>query len=83
MDKKYSKDQIYDFLYNTLNEDFEIDKSSIKENSNLFEDLDLDSIDAVDLAVRLQEWTNKRISPDEFNQIRTVEDVVEVIYSLL
>lgn len=83
MDKKYTKTEIYEYLCNTLNKDFEIDKASITEESNLFDDLDLDSIDAVDLAVRLQKLTDKRIPPEEFKQIRTAGDVVEVIYNLL
>jgi len=83
MDKKYTKEEIFDKLCEILNEDFEIDKASINGDANLFTDLDMDSIDAVDLAVRLQQFTDKRISPEEFKQIRTVNDVVEAIYSLL
>ena len=83
MDTKYSKEDIYNYLCDTLNDEFGIDKASVKLNSNLFEELDLDSIDAVDLAVRLQKFTDKRISPEEFKQIRTVNDVVEAVYKLL
>ena len=83
MDKKYTKEEIFDKLCEILNEDFEIEKALINGDANLFTDLDMDSIDAVDLAVRLQQFTDKRISPEEFKQIRTVNDVVEAIYSLL
>lgn len=83
MDKKYSKEEIYNYLCDTLYEEFEIEKSLIKHSSDLFEELDLDSIDAVDLAVRLQQFTDKRISPEEFKQIRTVDDVVEAVYKLM
>ena len=83
MDKKYTKEQIYEKLCEIISEEFETDKELIKPESNLFEDLDLDSIDAVDLAVRLQQYINKRISPEEFKQIRTVNDVVEAVYNLL
>lgn len=83
MDKKYSKEEIYNKLCEILAEEFEIDKSLMNNNANLFTDLDLDSIDAVDLAVRLQQYTDKRISPEEFKKIRTLSDVVETIYSLL
>ena len=83
MDKKYSKEDIYKKLCEILEEEFEIDKSLFKGDANLFTDLDMDSIDAVDLAVRLQQYTEKRISPEEFKQIRTLNDVVEAIYSLL
>ena len=83
MDKKYSTEEIYNKLCEILEEDFEINKSLINGDANLFTDLDMDSIDAVDLAVRLQQFTDKRISPEEFKQIRTLNDVVEAIYNLL
>ena len=83
MDKKYSKEEIYNKLCEILEDEFEIDKSLMSREANLFTDLDLDSIDAVDLAVRLQQFTDKRISPEEFKQIRTLNDIVEAIYDLL
>lgn len=83
MDKKYSKEEIYNKLCEILEEEFEIDKASLNSDANLFTDLDLDSIDAVDLAVRLQQFTDKRISPEEFKQIRTLNDVVEAVYNLI
>lgn len=83
MDKKYSKEEIYNKLCEILAEEFEIDKSLMNDDANLFTDLDLDSIDAVDLAVRLQQFTDKRISPEEFKKIRTLSDVVEAVHSLL
>lgn len=83
MSKKYSKEQIFDKLVEILSEEFEIEKSVITSEANLFTDLDLDSIDAVDLAVRLQQYCEKRISPEEFKQIRTINDVVEAIYGIL
>ncbi len=83
MDKKFSREEIYNKVCKILEEEFEIDTSLLDKNANLFTDLDLDSIDAVDLAVRLQQFTDKRISPEEFKQIKTLNDVVEAIYNLL
>ena len=83
MAKKYSKDDIFNKICEILESEFEIDKSLLKHDANLFTDLDLDSVDAVDLAVRLQQYSNKRISPEEFKQIRTLNDVVEVVYKLI
>lgn len=83
MDKKYSKEDIFNKICEILENEFEIDKSALVYDANLFTDLDLDSIDAVDLAVRLQQFTDKRISPEEFKQIRTLNDVVETVYGLL
>ena len=83
MDKKFSKEQIFNKLAEILEDEFEIEKDAIVEEANLFADLDLDSIDAVDLAVRLQQFTEKRLSPEGFKQIKTVSDVVNAVYSLL
>lgn len=83
MDKNFSKEDILAKLREILTEEFEIEESLITNDANLFTDLDLDSIDAVDLAVRLQQFTEKRISPEEFKQIRTINDVVEAVYNLL
>ncbi len=83
MDKKYSKEEIFNKLCEILEEEFEVDKSLLFPEANLFTDLELDSIDAVDLAVRLQQFTEKRISPEEFKKIRTLNDIVETIYKLL
>ena len=83
MDKEFTKDDIFVKLSDILKEEFEIEESLIKNDADLFVDLDMDSIDAVDLAVRLQQFTDKRISPEEFKKIRTVKDVVDAVYDLL
>lgn len=83
MGKKYSQEEIYEKLKTILVDDFEIAPEKLALDANLFEDLELDSIDAVDLAVKLQEFTEKKISPENFKQIRTVNDVVLAIEELL
>ena len=83
MAEKFTKEQIFDELKKVLVEELEIAEKDIMPDANLFEDLDLDSIDAVDIAVRMQKFTDKKLSPAEFKQIRTVSDVVEAVYGLL
>ena len=83
MAEKFTKDEIFDELKKILVEELEIAEDDVKLEANLFEDLDLDSIDAVDIAVRMQKFTDKKLSPAEFKQIRTVNDVVEAVYALL
>ena len=83
MDKKFTREEIFNKLSDILVDDFEIDKALITPEANLFEDLDLDSIDAVDLAVKLQYFTDKKISPENFKQIRNIEDVVNAIEELI
>lgn len=81
--KKYTRDEIFDKLKSILVEDFEIEEEKIQAETNLFEDLELDSIDAVDLAVKLQGFTQKKIPPENFKQIRAINDVVLAVEELL
>lgn len=66
-----------------LADDFEVDASSITSETNLFTELDLDSIDAVDLVVRLQQETGKKVDPADFKHIRTFGDVVAAVSKLV
>lgn len=83
MSKTFTHDEILNKLTEILVEDFEIDADLINPEANLFDDLELDSIDAVDLAVKLQYFTDKKIAPENFKKIRTVNDVVNAIEELL
>lgn len=83
MAKEFTREEILNKLTEILVEDFEISEDLIKPEANLFEDLELDSIDAVDLAVKLQYFTDKKIAPENFKKIRTLDDVVNAIEELL
>ncbi len=78
-----SKDAIYNYLSEILQELFEVEASDISLEANLYEDMDIDSIDAVDMIVKLKEFTGKKMQPSDFKQVRTVQDVVEAVYKLL
>ena len=66
-----------------LVEEFDVDEAKLKPEAQLFTELDLDSIDAVDLAVRLQQETGKKIDPEDFRRIRTLQDVTEAVAKLV
>ena len=66
-----------------LVEEFECDPARLKSDTNLFTELDLDSIDAVDLVVRLQQETHKKVDPEDFRQIRTLGDVAVAVSKLV
>ena len=70
-------------LVEILVEMFELEAEDIKPEANLVDDLDIDSIDAVDLIVRLKELTGKKVDPEEFKNIWTVDDVISAIEGLL
>jgi len=77
------KEEIYPWLVSMLHEMFELDAAKITLDAHLYNDLDIDSIDAVDLAVRLKQLTGKRLQPDVFKKVRTVGDVVDALAELL
>lgn len=66
-----------------LVEDFECDPARLTQETDLFTELDLDSIDAIDLVVRLQRHINKKVDPEDFRQIRTLGDVVKAVSKLV
>jgi len=78
-----SREEIYEKLSEYLQDLFEVPEDEITPDAKLFEDLDLDSIDAVDLVVKLQELTGKKIPPEEFKTVRTVQDIVERVHDLV
>jgi acyl carrier protein len=75
-------DNNLDLLRRVLTEEFDISAEAIVPDAQLYEALDLDSIDAVDLLVRLKEETGKKVPPDQFKSVRTVGDVVKVLDAL-
>ena len=62
---------------------FEVDEEAIIPEARLYQDLELDSIDAIDLVVHLQKLTGKKIKPEEFKSVRSVNDVVDAVERLL
>ena len=76
------KNQLYDQLKNILIDQFELDEASISPDANLYDELELDSIDAVDLLVQLKNITGKKISPDDFKDVRTINDVINALTDL-
>ena len=64
--------QLKDLLVNY----FELPENMISHETDLYEELELDSIDAIDLMVKLRELTDLDIKPEAFKKIRTVGDVV-------
>lgn len=78
-----SKEEILNKLRSVISESFQLDPETIQPESNLFKDLDLDSIDAVELAIQLQNITGRRVKAEEFKHVRTVQDVVDTIHRML
>ncbi len=78
-----SPEEIYQRVLAVMEELFEIDPQQVSLQSRLYEDLDIDSIDAVDLVVELKNITGKKLQPDDFKSVRSVQDVVDAVSRLL
>jgi acyl carrier protein len=78
-----TKEQIFERLKQVLQETFDIDPARITMSARLYDDLDIDSIDAVDLMVKLRPLVEKRLQPEAFRSVRTVGDVVDALYGFL
>ncbi|CAG21990.1 acyl carrier protein [Photobacterium profundum] len=78
-----NRNEVFNQVRDALVELFELDADDIKPEAQLYQELDLDSIDAVDLVVHLQNLTGKKIKPDEFKAVRTVDDIVDAVVDLL
>ena len=77
-----TREEIFEKLKSILEEMFEVEPNDVVMEAQLYDQLDIDSIDAVDLIARLSEITGIRVEPEQFKSVETVNDVVEVIYSL-
>lgn len=77
------KNEIFEKMRKALVEDFDIDEAKITPEARLYEDLELDSIDAVDLIVKLKSMLPRNINPEVFKSVRTLQDVVDAIYNLI
>lgn len=78
-----NKNEIYQEVALLLTSLFEIEPDDIRPDARLYEDLELDSIDAVDMVVHLQKRTGRKIKPETFRAVRTVQDVVDAVDQLM
>lgn len=78
-----TRDEILAELRQAMHEMFEVDAADVNLGSHLIDDLGLDSIDAIDMAVRLQELTGSRVGEAELKALRTIEDVVVLVEQAL
>jgi acyl carrier protein len=74
-----TRDEIFQRIVEILSDSFEIEASEIKPESTLYEELDLDSIDAIDIFVQLREVTGRRPDPADARKIRTIQELIEFV----
>ena len=78
-----SRQDILDHVTRLMSDMFELEPTDVTEAAHLYDDLDIDSIDAVDMVVELKRFTGRRIDPEDFKSVRTVQDVVDAVDRLM
>lgn len=78
-----NRDEILQLIKQIMLEMFEIEEQLVTVDARLKEDLDFDSIDAVDMIVKLKEITGKAVKPDDFKNARSIGDVVDAVFKLI
>ena len=78
-----TREDIFNTLRTAMVELFELEPERVVLDANLYQDLEIDSIDAVDLIDHIKRKTGKKIAAEEFKSVRTVNDVVEAVYRLV
>ena len=77
-----NNDELYARIKDILVEQFEVEESAVSLEADLYQELEIDSIDAVDLLVQLKELTGKRIPPEAFKDVRSIRDVLDALTAL-
>ena len=77
-----TKDALYSQLKEILVNDFDIEESLITLDASLEQDLELDSIDSVEMIVKVKPFLNAPIEPEAFKSVRTVQDVLDLLAPL-
>lgn len=78
-----TKSEIFDRIVQILGDAFDIDPATVTPQARLYDDLGIDSIDAVDLIVQLKPLVGRRLQPDAFKSVRTVQDVVDAMHQVM
>ena len=77
------RDEIFEQVKSLIVELFEVEPAKVTLDAQLYQDLEIDSIDAIDLILRLKDYTGKKVKPEDFKHVRSVGDVVNAVETLL
>lgn len=77
-----TEQEIQTLLVNALESLFEVDPSKITPETHLYEDLEIDSIDAIDLIDHIKRETGHKLQAEDFRNVRTVADVVQAVKNI-
>lgn len=79
----HTKEEIFQRVSDLLVEQFEVEANAITPSARLREDLDIDSIDAVNLIIELKPYTGQKLAIESFQNVRTLADVVDAVYEVV
>lgn len=78
----HSREAILEQVRAEFFELFEIARDRVRPEARLYQDLEIDSIDAIDILARVHRLTDRKVSPEEFRSVKTVGDLVDVVQRL-
>jgi len=70
---------IYEKLKELMISEFKLNADSISPEKCLYEDLQLDSLDIVDLTLALSDYLNEKLDPSLFKEAKTVQNLVDSV----
>ena len=73
--KRQDKEKVYDILADKLR----VDRSMIKDDSNLRDDLGGDSLDVIEIVMEIEKEFNMIIEDSLYGKVLTVGDVVKLV----
>jgi acyl carrier protein len=79
---KKNKSEIEEYIKKLLVELFELNEADLKLDAKLYDDLDIDSIDAVEMLIEIKKTTKEDINPEKFSDAKTLGDIIDVVYNL-
>lgn len=80
---KYTKDDIFKRIVLIMQDQFDVDAAAVRADARLRDDLDIDSIDAVNLMIELKSLSQKKIALENFHQVKTIDDLVNSVHRFL
>ena len=78
-----SKEEIYSRVRDTIADMFDLDPRRIERSPLLVDDLDFDSIDLLNMIIKLESILGKKVRPEQLEHVRTIADLVDALDLLL
>jgi acyl carrier protein len=82
VDPTATQAEVFERIRDTLVELFDLPPERITPEARLYDDLEIDSIDVVDLMDHLSKAIGKKVMPDDFRSVRTIGDLAAVVFKL-